>query len=153
NDTAGAVKMLAESSLMNAAAVAGKYAAEIYGMKVLAEKLEDLPNNYTRFLIISSEPEEFEGSGKTSVVYSLNEEAGALFKSLSVFALRDITLTKIESRPMRAEGWQYYFYVDFEDTAHSERGRKALDHLAEIAPFIKVLGTYPRDLSVPNQAI
>lgn len=151
-DTAGAVKMVAESSLVNAAALAGVSAAEIYGMEILKEHLEDKPTNFTRFLIIAREPEPFEGESKTSVVFSLKNEPGALFKCLSVFALRDISLTKIESRPMRQVGWQYYFYIDFADSAHSERGVKALDHLAEIAPFIKVLGTYPIDKTFANHA-
>ena len=93
-----------------------------------------------------------EGESKTSIVFSLKNEADALFKCLSVFALRDISLTKIESRPMRQGGWQYYFYIDFADSAHSERGVKALAHLAEIAPFIKILGTYPTDKTFANFA-
>ncbi|MFQ5606376.1 MAG: prephenate dehydratase [Candidatus Zixiibacteriota bacterium] len=145
NDTAGAVRMIADSSLVNAAALAGVSAAKIYDMQVLQENLEDQPTNFTRFLIIGRETEPFEGECKTSVVFSLKNEPGALFKCLSVFALRDISLTKIESRPMRQGGWQYYFYIDFADSAHSERGVKALDHLSEIAPFIKILGTYPVD--------
>lgn len=152
SDTAGAVRMVAESAKVNIAAIAGKQAAEIYGMDVLKEELEDQPTNFTRFLIIGKEPEPFEGTCKTSIVFSLKNEPGALFKCLSVFALRDISLTKIESRPMRQAGWQYYFYVDFADSAHSERGAKALDHLREIAPFIKVLGTYPSDLSFASHA-
>ncbi|HSG99079.1 MAG TPA: prephenate dehydratase [candidate division Zixibacteria bacterium] len=152
NDTAGAVRMVAESAKINIAAIAGRQAAELYGMDVLQEELEDQPTNYTRFLIIGREPEPFEGTCKTSVVFSLKNEAGALFKCLSVFALRDISLTKIESRPMRQEGWQYYFYVDFADSAHSDRGAKALDHLREICAFVRVLGTYPSDLTFASHA-
>ncbi len=152
NDTAGAVKMISESSLINAAAVAGVSAAQIYDMEILQEELEDQPNNHTRFLVIAQKPEPFEGQCKTSVVFSLKNEPGALFKCLSVFALRDISLTKIESRPMRQEGWQYYFYVDFADSAHSERGAKALAHLEEVALFVKVLGSYASDLSFASHA-
>ncbi len=152
NDTAGAVKMVSESSLINAGAVAGVSAAQIYDMEILQEELEDQPNNHTRFLVIAKKPEPFEGQCKTSVVFSLKNEPGALFKCLSVFALRDISLTKIESRPMRQEGWQYFFYVDFADSAHSERGAKALSHLEEVAVFVKVLGTYASDLSFASHA-
>ncbi len=152
NDTAGAVKMVAESSLINAAALAGVSAAQIYDMEILQEELEDQSNNHTRFLIIAKKPEPFEGQCKTSVVFALKNEPGALFKCLSVFALRDISLTKIESRPMRQEGWQYYFYIDFADSAHSERGAKALAHLEEVAIFVKVLGTYASDLTFASHA-
>lgn len=152
NDTAGAAHMVAESAKINIAAIAGVSAAKIYGMDILQEELEDQASNYTRFLLISKKPEPVTNSCKTSIVFSLKNEPGALFKCLSVFALRDISLTKIESRPMRQEGWQYYFYIDFAESAESERGAKALDHLREIAPFLEILGTYSSDLSFASHA-
>lgn len=142
-DTAGAVKMISESQFDNSAAIASPYAAKIYKMKLLRESIEDEKHNYTRFLLLGRKPVKIKGKAKTSIVFSLKSKPGALFKALSVFALRDIDLTKIESRPSRKKAWQYYFYADFEGAVKDERVNHALDHLAEITHFIKILGSYP----------
>jgi prephenate dehydratase len=142
-DTAGAVKMLSQSGLKNSAALASPYAAEIYKMKLVRKAIEDEKTNYTRFLLLGRKAAAFKGKAKTSIVFSLKNQPGVLFKALSVFALRDIDLTKIESRPSRKKAWQYYFYADFVGHIKEERVNHALDHLAEITHFIKVLGSYP----------
>jgi prephenate dehydratase len=85
-----------------------------------------------------------EGEAKTSIVFSMENEPGSLFKSLAVFALRDIDLTKIESRPLQGKRWQYFFYIDFIGSLHEERCQNALAHLQEITSFFKVLGSYSR---------
>lgn len=142
-DTAGSVKMLSESGLTNSASLASAYAAEIYNMKIIRKTIEDEKSNYTRFLLISKSDRPFKGRPKTSIVFSLKNQPGILFKALSVFAMRDIDLTKIESRPLRKKAWQYYFYIDFEGSVKEERVKFALDHLGEITHFIKILGSYP----------
>jgi len=157
-DTAGSVKMLREEDIQDGAAIASRRAADIHGMTVLRDGLEDNPENYTRFLVLGREPVVPEGGAKTSIVFSMDNVPGALFKSLAVFALREIDLTKIESRPLRSahpqrepvgmppagERWQYIFYIEFAGSIHEPQCRNALNHLQEITSFFRVLGSYPR---------
>jgi len=143
-DTAGSAKMLREDAMTDAAAIASKRAAEIYKMDILYPDFEDNPENYTRFLIISRKAAEPEGEAKTSIVYAMENVPGALFKSMAVFALRDIDLTKIESRPLRGKRWQYFFYLDFIGSQQQTHCRNALNNLQEITSYLRVLGSYPR---------
>jgi prephenate dehydratase len=144
-DTAGSVKMLKESGARDTAAIASRRAAEIYGMQILEEGIEDNPENYTRFLAISKTAAEGPDSdAKTSIVFTLKNQPGSLFKCLSVFALRDIDLTKIESRPLRGQRWQYFFYVDFLGSQHESHCQNALNNLKELTTYLRVLGSYPR---------
>lgn len=143
-DTAGSVKMIKEQGLRDAAAIASQRAAELYGMHILQSHLEDAPDNYTRFLALARKPVVPSGPSKTSLVFSAANVPGSLFKVLSVFALRDIDLTKIESRPQRGKPWEYLFYIDFAGSLQEEHCRRAVGHLEEIATFLRVFGSYPR---------
>jgi len=143
-DTAGSVRMLKNRGIYDGAAIASRRAAEFYGMNILASDFEDNSQNYTRFLILSPEESVPQEPGKTSIVFSVKNEPGILFKCLSVFALRDIDLTKIESRPLRGRPWEYFFYLDFAGTMQEERCRNAINHLREITTFFRSLGSYPR---------
>ena len=147
-DTAGSARLVSEWNNPKIAAIASKRAAAVYGLEILVENLEDNLSNYTRFLALSTTPPVAVnpeiGDTKTSVVFSLNNQPGALFKALSVFALRDIDLTKIESRPIQGKAWEYMFYIDFIGHQDTKNCQRALDHLAELAETIRVLGSYPR---------
>ena len=164
-DTAGSVKHVIASQLKDAAGIAGRQAVREYAGKILQAGIEDDKRNFTRFFLIrrrtggsrrskipnAARTNTFEvdyrhlipkAANKTSIAFKVKNLPGALFKSLSVFALRDISLSKIESRPMRGRPWEYVFYVDFL-RGDDEPARNALRHLGEVAEFVKVLGVYP----------
>jgi len=150
-DTAGAVKHLKETGETQVAAIASRRAAQVYNMEILAEGIEDDPANFTRFLVIEREarplPETMDtNSCKTTIVFTLKNQPGSLFKALSVFALRDIDLTKIESRPLVGSPWEYLFYIDFSGASSSPSAARALAHLAEYATTLRVLGSYQRHM-------
>lgn len=147
-DTAGSVRDLRDSGARDAGALASRLAAEIYGMAVLREGMEDDKQNFTRFLVLSKEPVEPAGESKTSIVFALNNQPGVLFRALACFALRDIDLTKIESRPIPGSPWEYRFYLDFKGSHYDGPGQRALSHLAEMATELRVLGTYPRGVTL-----
>ncbi len=141
-DTAGAAREIMESGSKEDAAIASGQAALDYGLDILRAGVESNHKNFTRFFVLSRETAKPVENSKTSIVFSTRNIPGALFKSLSVFALRDIDLYKIESRPIPGSPWEYMFYLDFAGDARETPIRRALDHLEEIAGFIKVLGSY-----------
>jgi len=141
-DTAGSVKHVLEEGLRDAAGIASRRAAAVYGGKILKPGIEDDKKNFTRFFWIrKGGPRPAPGANKTSLAFSLKNVPGGLFRALSVFALRDISLSKIESRPMRGRPWEYVFFVDLL-RGDDEGARNALRHLGEVAELVKVLGIY-----------
>ena len=152
-DTAGAAKRIQKNECCEEAAVASEQAATDYGLEVLKSGIESNHKNFTRFLILSRNLEEKIENPKTSIVFALKNIPGGLFKSLSVFALRDIDLYKIESRPLPGSPWEYMFYLDFRGDIRDEVSKKAIAHLEEIARFFKFLGSYPQAVEVVGRAV
>ncbi|MDQ3869977.1 MAG: prephenate dehydratase [Thermoproteota archaeon] len=143
-DTAGAVKMIKEKIIMNAAAIASRRAAEIYDMDVLEEGIEDRKINFTRFLVLSKTKTKPTGHDRTSIIFSVKHLPGALFSILKEFASREINLTRIESRPTKETPWEYNFYVDFEGHYKDETIKKALQSIKNKSIYFKILGSYKK---------
>lgn len=141
-DTAGSVKMIKQKNLIDIAAISSEISAKIYDMKILKRNIQDNNKNITRFIAISSKMKLPKKNPKTSIVFTLKNIPGALFRALSVFALRDIDLTKIESRPIPEKPFEYYFYLDFRGSINQQVSKNALNNLKEISLFMKVLGSY-----------
>ncbi|MEJ2010019.1 MAG: prephenate dehydratase [Acidobacteriota bacterium] len=141
-DTAGSVKMLAAERPAGAAAIASRVAASVYKARILKTHLEDHRENFTRFLLLSPKARVSPRANKVSIVFSTPNAPGALYKCLSVFALRDIDLSKMESRPLRGRPWEYFFYLDFAGNVKEERCRRALANLEEVTNFLRVLGCF-----------
>ncbi|MCX6647830.1 MAG: prephenate dehydratase [Candidatus Bathyarchaeota archaeon] len=143
-DTAGAVKMIRDGGLRDAAAVASRRAADIYGMSVLAEEIEDNGENYTRFLHIGRGSTQPTGRDKTSLAFTVDNRPGTLIAALRVLADRRLNLSKIESRPYTGRPWEYVFFIDFDGHREDHASADALRELAAYAWSLKVLGSYPR---------
>lgn len=127
-----------------AAAIASELAASLYGLTILQRRIEDHPNNVTRFLVIGRKPTAPTAADKTSILFSIKDRVGALHRILLPFAENQINLTKIESRPSKKRVWEYVFYVDFEGHASEPRVQRALEALRDECIFLKVLGSYPQ---------
>jgi len=142
-DTAGSAKMIRERGLTDTAAIASARAAEVFGLETLEAGVQDFEHNITRFLLV--------GRGgplgppdKTTIVFTLGNEPGALHRALSVFAMRNIDLTKLESRPVRGRPWEYFFYADLAAARQDFACTRALVNLAEFSPSLRTLGSYQR---------
>jgi len=141
-DTAGSAKMVADERLEDAAAIASARAGEIFGLTALASSIQDFDDNITRFLVIGGRPFHDAVADKTTIVFSLPNEPGSLFRALSVFALRGVDLTKLESRPIPGRPWEYLFYADVAAARDEVTCARALAHLAEFASMLRTLGSY-----------
>jgi prephenate dehydratase len=145
DDTAGSVRMIKEQDMRHAAAVAPKLTAELYGMHLLARDIGSNKKNYTRFLFIAREGVKLEGEAdKTSLVIRAKNIPGSLFLCLKCFADEGINLTKIESRPIIGDVWQYHFYLDLERGLAAPETQRALKELGKVAGMVRILGSYEK---------
>jgi prephenate dehydratase len=142
-DTAGSVKIIKNLNKNNVACIASKNAAEIFDVPIIKEGVEDNANNYTRFLIFSKEKSDETENSKTSIIFSVKHESGALYQIINEFYQHKINLTKIESRPNKNTAWEYNFYVDFEGHQDDSSVKDMLEKLRSHSTFLKILGSYP----------
>lgn len=142
-DTAGSAKMIREQQRAGAAAVASRRAAEIYRLVILAFEIETNRQNYTRFLGIATAPVPRTVRSKTSVVFAVENRPAALYRVLGALAVRQINMSKIESRPLRQGTWEYVFYMDFDGHADDPDVRAALEEMRGNTSTLRVLGSYP----------
>ena len=147
-DTAGSVQMIMSERPAHAAAIASETAAKIYGGMILKRNVEDNPRNFTRFFLLAKhdrvrgDQRSESGTWKTSLVFAVKNSPGMLFRAMACFALRDINLSKIESRPNREKPWEYMFYVDIAGRSDDPSVQRALSQLDEISSFSRILGSY-----------
>lgn len=144
-DTAGSARMVAQRALRGEAAIASRRAGELYGLAVLAERIQTVKDNRTRFLVLSRESAaRSEGPQKTALVMTTDHSPGALYRALGAFANRDVNLLRLESRPSRGSPWEYVFYLDVEGHRDDASVREALAQLARLTSMLKVLGSFRR---------
>lgn len=141
-DTAGAAKRVAEGSLNGTAAIASRRAGEMYGLEILAERIQTYPDNHTRFGVLSRTPDPLGAPDKSSLVFGVGHVAGSLYRCLGALAERHLSLTKLESRPRAGRPWEYVFYADVLSPATDEQMVDALAELSEHATFTRLLGSY-----------
>lgn len=144
HNTAISAKLISELKDNKKAAIASKRAAQIYGLDILKEKINDKDDNYTRFIIIGKELKYNHDSNKISVVFSLEDKAGTLYNLLRYFAENNINMIKIESRPNKHESWKYLLYVDFEGSLENTEVKNALKLIEINSGYFKIIGSYKR---------
>ncbi len=127
----------------HSAAIAGSFAGKFYDLNVLEQRIQDIPNNFTRFFIIGKNDADRTGKDKTSLMFTLKDDTGALYNALKPFSEYNLNLTKIESRPYKGKTWEYIFFVDIEGHHKDENLEAALNKLHEICTNLKLLGSYP----------
>ena len=145
-DTAGAAKMLARENPRSAAAIASSLSAELYGLEIIKEGIEDGPANSTRFLLLAREPNSEKGE-KTSIIFAVPHKAGHLFAVMKLFADADINLTRIASMPLRSDPSNYSFFLDFEGCEQDKKVNAVLEKVDQLTIWLKLLGSYPAHMN------
>ena len=151
-DTAGSVKMIKESDDEKTAAIASQYAADLYHMKILKSGIQDNQSNHTRFFIVSPNLSKESRNNKTSIIFAVISVPGAIYKCLKELAIRDINLSRLESRPSKRELWEYVFYLDFEKGLEEKEAKEAIESMKKNTTFLKIIGTYYSESSILEKA-
>jgi prephenate dehydratase len=146
-DTAGAARRIVDEKLEGTGAIASRRAAELYGLEVLAARIQNYPDNHTRFGALSRDPQPLGEPDKSSLVFGVGHVAGSLYRCLGAFAERHLNLSKLESRPRAGRPWEYVFYADVEAPAGAPQMIAALAEVSEHSTFTRLLGTYASALS------
>lgn len=142
-DTAGSAHDLARDCPPATGAIASRLAAELYGLDIVEQDIEDVPFNYTRFFVLGHEDPVKGAYNKTSIVFATRNRPAALYECLGEFSTRGLNITKLESRPRRNRPWEPVFYLDFEGYWQDDAAQEALLKLLQRASFVKLLGSYP----------
>ena len=147
-DTAGSAKLIAENKMRTIAAIASIEAAQVYGLEVIQNQIEDYPNNQTRFVLLSDQPFQLDYEAylpyKTTIVFDTLDQPGMLYECLGIFEKYTINLNQLSSRPHKTEPWKYHFFVDFDGHATQENINSALDDIKKKTGFLHVFGSYPK---------
>ncbi|MEX1044707.1 MAG: prephenate dehydratase [Chthoniobacterales bacterium] len=141
SSTARAAELAAAEK--NSAAIAGSMAGEEFGLPVLAPSIQDAASNVTRFFVIGKQAAKPSGCDKTSVMFAVKDQPGALAQALEPFEKAGISLTRIESRPSKRQAWEYYFFADLAGHAEDDKVARALEGLSGVCAFTRILGSYP----------
>lgn len=142
HDTAGSLEMIKAKNLRNSAGAASSKAAETNQMQILKYRVQDNPKNYTRFFALSRKPDFETNSSKTTIQFRLGKEAGSLYEALKTFAMREIPLVKIESRPVINSDWEYTFYIDVIKGIQEDQMKDCIIELVTHVKELRVLGSY-----------
>jgi prephenate dehydratase len=147
-NTAGAGRFIVDQGDRAAAAVLSRRAAAAFGLDVLADSIQDVPDNRTRFIVVeapgAASDRRGPGTFRTTLAFGVRNEPGTLLTALQVFAGRSINMSKLESRPSRAAAWEYVFWADLDADASDRECAAALDELGAVATMVRVLGSYPK---------
>lgn len=141
-NTAIAAKKILEEQDKSQAAVCSAYAAQIHGLEVLEDRINDEKNNSTRFIIVTNQKIFLKGASKISICFELPHESGSLYHLLSHFIYNDLNMTRIESRPVEGRSWEYRFFIDFEGNLEEAGVKNAIRGLREESRGLKILGNY-----------
>jgi len=147
HSTATSAKLVNDLNDNSKAAIASKRVANIYNLEIIEENINNQSENFTRFIVVGKALEKSSKANKVSVVFSLDDEAGTLYKLLSHFAENNINMIKIESRPMKHGPWKYFLYIDFEGDLYSDKVTKALALIEKSSPYFKLLGAYEKNIN------
>ena len=142
-DTAGSAEIIKEINQDDVACIASKNAAKIYNLNIIEERISNNSSNFTRFLVLSNKSTNETGKDKTSIIFSIKHQSGALYEIIKKFYEKNVNLTKIESRPKKETSWEYNFYVDFEGHQNNSKISELLNELKAETLFMKILGSYP----------